>query len=261
MNPALTGYAVNLEMWWTHLPRLDRVDAAVASGFGSAEIWFWPNWDIEELGRRSRSLGLEIVQLGGWDFEPRLHEVPAAFRAGIQHAVEVAVELDVPRINVNGPYLQSADEPGSVRAAVTETIAGVVDILEDANRTLMVEPMNREVDHPGYSLPFSADVLDICRSIESPHVGINWDLYHLAISEGDLSANLERGADHIAYVQIADHPGRHEPGTGDIPYAEVLEAVSASGYGGPIGLECSPRDGEAEAVRRLLELGNGKQTP
>ena len=260
MNPVLTQYAVNLEMWWPDLPRLERVEAAVAAGFDKAEIWFWAEWDIPALTERCRSVGLDIVQLGGWDFEPRLHEVPDAFRAGIKHAIEMAVALDALRINVNGPYIEPGEDRIAVRDSVIAAIGGVLDLLADADRTLMVEPMNREVDHPGYSLPYSADVIEVCRAVGSPHVGINWDLYHLAISEGNLIDNLAAGAEYIAYVQIADHPGRHEPGTGEIPYRTVLPAVRAAGYGGPIGLECSPSDGASAAIARLLELGVGKQT-
>ena len=118
----------------------------------------------------------------------------------------------------------------------------------------MVEPMNLRVDHPGYSLPTSEAVIEVCREVGSDALGINWDLYHLQISEGDLTGHFVEGFPWVAYVQIADHPGRHEPGTGEIDYAYVLRNITDQGYTGPIGLECSPKATEEVAVDRLVTV-------
>ena len=82
-------------------------------------------------------------------------------------------------------------------------------------------------------------------------VKINWDLYHMQISEGDLCGRLHDGFDQVGYIQVADHPGRHEPGTGEIYYPRVYDELRTLGYKGPIGLECSPANGEETAVKRL----------
>jgi hydroxypyruvate isomerase len=85
-------------------------------------------------------------------------------------------------------------------------------------------------------------------------LGVNWDLYHLQISEGDLTGHLIEGIDHVKYVQVADHPGRHEPGTGEIDYSYVLARLAGLGYEGPIGLECSPEHDADRAIARLEDL-------
>lgn len=249
-------WAVNLEMWWPELEPLERVAAAAGAGFGLAEIWYWPNWEVAELGAALTEHGVSLTQIGGWDFEPRLHEREhrAAFRDGIAAAIETARALGAPRINLNGPYLRPGEDPAEVRAGVVDAIGSVVDLAEDAGVVLMVEPMNLRVDHPGYCLPTSADVVEVCRAIGSPALGVNWDFYHLQISEGDLSGHLAEGIEQVAYLQVADHPGRHEPGTGEIDYAFVLARSAAFGYDGPIGLECVPRDGAARAVERLAGI-------
>ena len=246
-------FAVNLEMWWADLPRIGRVEAAARAGFRLGEIWYWPNWDVDALVAACRDHGIRLTQIGGWDFEPRLHD-PAnreRFRAGIAAAIEVAHRLGVERVNVNGPYLAQGEDRTQVRRGVVEAIRDVLDLVETSGVTLMVEPMNVRVDHPGYSLPTSQDVIEVCEQVGSKSVGINWDLYHLQIAEGDLTGHLSEGLEHVTYVQVADNPGRHEPGTGEIEYGFVLRELTALGYSGPIGLECSPLESEAQAIARI----------
>jgi hydroxypyruvate isomerase len=91
----------------------------------------------------------------------------------------------------------------------------------------------------------------ICREVGSKCVKINWDLYHMQISEGDLCGRLKEGFDQLGYVQIADHPGRHEPGTGEIFYPRVLRQVYELGYRDHVGLELRPKTGEVEAARAV----------
>ena len=114
------------------------------------------------------------------------------------------------------------------------------------------KPMNGRVDHPGHCLYGSVDAVKICRAVDSPMVKINWDLYHMQISEGDLCGRLRDGYSALGYVQIADHPGRNEPGTGEIHYPRVLRELSEIGYRGAVGLECVPREGEAAAAERVF---------
>ena len=116
---------------------------------------------------------------------------------------------------------------------------------------LILEPMNIRVDHKGHCLYGSEDAVRICREVDSPMIKINWDLYHMQISEGDLCGRLREGFDQVGYIQVADHPGRHEPGTGEIFYPRVYAELQELGYTGPIGLECSPLEGESAAIERL----------
>jgi hydroxypyruvate isomerase len=111
--------------------------------------------------------------------------------------------------------------------------------------------MNGRVDHPGHCLYGSVDAVKICREVDSPMVKINWDLYHMQISEGDLCGRLKDGFDQVGYLQLADHPGRYEPGTGEIYYPRVLRAAHELGYRGFVGLECRPKEGEDLAAKRV----------
>lgn len=255
-DPDLSRFAVNLEMWWPHLDRGSRVAEAAQAGFEWVEIWFWRNWDIDGLARRLDEHGLRLAQFGAWDFEPSLADRANhnAFQAAIREAVDVADRLDCRLVNLNGPYHEPHRQRDDEVAAVVEALRLVAPLVEAAEITLMVEPMNVRVDHPGYTLPASDDVIEICAAVGSDHVKVNWDLYHLHISEGDLTGHLAAGMDRVGYVQIADHPGRHEPGTGEIRYEYLLPRIADLGYKGVIGLECSPLNTPAEAIERIKRV-------
>ncbi|MEM7516158.1 MAG: TIM barrel protein, partial [Planctomycetota bacterium] len=120
--------------------------------------------------------------------------------------------------------------------------------------------MNDRVDHPGHCLIGSEDALRICREVDSPYIKINWDLYHMQISEGDLCGHLREGFDQIGYVQLADHPGRHEPGTGEIHYPRVLRELHDLGYRDYVGLECSPRGGDSTRAARAVAAADRFET-
>lgn len=259
-DASLERFAVNLEMWWTDRDPLDRLSAAAAAGFEWVEIWYWREWDVTQLAEALTRHDLRLAQLGGWDFEPALSDraVHDRFETGIHDAIDVARTLHTSRININGPLIDETRSIDDQRSAVCEALSRVAPLAEQAEITLMVEPMNTRVDHPGYLFPTSGDVIAVCETVGSDRVKINWDLYHLHISEGDLTGHLNEGASHVGYVQIADHPGRHEPGTGEISYGFVLDHLDIIGYRGPVGLECSPAFDAESAVDRVRGLSREK---
>jgi hydroxypyruvate isomerase len=145
------------------------------------------------------------------------------------------------------------DQPGMTQEQMHQNIIVALKraapIAERNGVTLILEPMNIRVDHKGHCLYGSAPTVRICREVGSPHVKINWDLYHMQISEGDLCGRLTDGFDQVGYLQLADHPGRNEPGTGEIHYNRVLRAAYELGYRGYVGLECRPKTTELAAAQ------------
>jgi hydroxypyruvate isomerase len=125
-------------------------------------------------------------------------------------------------------------------------------IAEKNDLMLILEPMNVRVDHKGHCLFGSEAAVKICRAVASSHVKINWDLYHMQISEGDLCRRLREGFDQVGYLQVADNPGRNEPGTGEVNWSRVLREAKELGYAGFVGLECIPKEGEAKAAERIF---------
>ena len=137
------------------------------------------------------------------------------------------------------------DQPGMTQAQMHENIITglklVAPIAEENQIMLILEPMNIRVDHKGHCLYGSPDAVRICREVNSPMVKINWDLYHMQLSEGALIHYLREGYDQMGYLQLADTPGRFQPGTGEVNYQAVLKAAYDLGYRGYVGVECNPQ--------------------
>ena len=250
---AHTRFAVNVEMWWRKLPLLERVEQAIALGFPAIELWPWKGKDLDALAELCARGGIEVAQFTAWGFAPGLND-PAnhdAFEQAVREGCEAAHKLGAKAMTVVAGNNQPGMTQEQMHAHVISGLKRVAPIAEGEDVTLILEPMNGRVDHPGHCLYGSADGIRICSAVGSSHVKLNWDLYHMQISEGDLCGHLREGFEHIGYVQLADHPGRNEPGTGEIHYPRVLKELSELGYTGLVGLECYPRGDELEAARRV----------
>ncbi|MGH2417666.1 MAG: TIM barrel protein [Candidatus Limnocylindria bacterium] len=257
MTATRTRFAVNVEMWWRELPFLERLERAAALGFPAIEFWDWRSKDIPAIARRCRELGLEVAQFTAWGFDPPmlLESNHGRFVDAIDQACDTAHALDCRLMTVVG----GDDQPGMTRADMHAGIAAglrrAAPIAEQSSVTLILEPMNVRVDHPGHSLFGSAPAIRICQEVGSPSVKLNWDLYHMQLSEGDLCGHLREGfsAGVVGYLQLADTPGRHEPGTGEVRYNRVLREAFELGYRGLVGLECVPIEDERTAAQRVAD--------
>ena len=250
-----TRFAVNVEMWFRRLPFVDRIKAAADLGFPAIEFWELEGKDLEAIAKVKAECGVEVAQFTAWGFVPGLND-PAnheAFLAALGTSVEAARILGAKKATVVG----GNDQPGMTQEVMHGHIADALKlgapIAEEADLMLILEPMNIRVDHAGHCLYGSAPGIEICRRVGSSHVKLNWDLYHMQITEGDLCGHLREGIEEIGYLQLADHPGRAEPGTGEVNYSRVLREAKALGYDGLVGLECWARDGEEVAARRIFE--------
>ena len=248
-----TRFAVNVEMWFTHLPFLDRIRETAKLGFPAIEFWPYDNKDLDAVVDLCGETGIEIAQFTAWGFEPGMNHPKneAAFLKTIDQACEVAHKIHCKKMTVVAGNIQPDRTQAEMLAQVTRCLELAAPTLEAAQVMAILEPMNGRVDHPGHCLYGSTDALKICREVESPMVKINLDLYHMQITEGDLCGRMKEGFDQIGYLQLADHPGRNEPGTGEIHYNRVLRQAFELGYRDFVGLECRPLDGELNAARRV----------
>jgi hydroxypyruvate isomerase len=252
-----TKFAVNIEMWFTRLPFMERIRASAALGFPAYEFWpYEPHRErLDEIRKLNEQLGIAPAQFTAWGFRPGMNDPKNhdAFVKKMEEACQVAKRLDCKLMTV----VAGDDIPGMSQEQMHENVITALKraapICEGQGITMILEPMNVRVDHKGHCLYGSTAPLRICREVNSKALKINWDLYHMQISEGDLCGHLKEGFDagHIGYLQLADHPGRNEPGTGEVHYNRVLKQAYDLGYRGFVGLECRPKNDELTAAKAV----------
>ena len=252
-----TKFACNVEMWFSKEKNfLKRLEGAAALGFPGVEIWPYEGKDHAAVADTCERLKLTITQFTAWGFKPGMNDPKNKQKVvdKIGEACEVAKKWKCRMMCV----VAGDDIPGvsqeKMHETVIEALKAAAPVAEKAGVTLILEPMNVRVDHKGHCLYGSAPALKIIKAVGSKFVKINWDLYHMHISEGDLCGHLKEGfaADAIAYVQLADHPGRHEPGTGEINYTRVFKELKKLKYDGWVGCECTPEKTEEAAAKAVF---------
>jgi hydroxypyruvate isomerase len=250
-----TKFAVNIEMWWSKLPFLERMQRAAALGFPAIEFWPWQRQNIDAVAGLSKELGLAIAQFTAWGFTPGLNETKnhKKFIEDIKAGCKVAKKLNCKMMTVVGGNDVKDVSQKQLHANIVAGLKLAAPIAEDNDVILILEPMNIRVDHKGHCLYGSPPAIRICDEVDSSHVKINWDLYHMQITEGDLCGRMREGfqSKRLGYLQLADHPGRNEPGTGEVHYNRVLKEAFDLGYRYYVGLECRPKAGEIAAARRV----------
>jgi hydroxypyruvate isomerase len=254
----LFPYAVNVEMFWSGLPFLDRLRKVKESGFTHYEFWPWRNKDIDAILRANTALGLVPVQFTASpkSFDRGITDPQRKdeFVEDVRAAVAVAKRLGVKKLCVvAGEETEGLTRDEQTEAVIT-ALKAAVPIVEPEDITLILEPLNVLVDHPKQLVVKSEHAAQILQAVGSPHVKMLFDIYHQQVSEGNLSGNIRRYRDLIGYYQLADHPGRYQPGTGEIRYAYVLRTIHEVGYRGAIGLEMRPKGSEAEALEAVRRV-------
>jgi len=259
-KPTWLTYAVNIEMTWTNRPYLERIRKVKEMGFTHYEFWPWGNKDLHKIAALNQELGLVTAQFsasptkgfghGITDPSPERRE---EFVREIEGALDAARLLGVKKLCVVAGEMKEGYSREEQTRAVINCLKAGAEKAAAAGVTLILEPLNILVDHPRQLIVHSEHAARVLNSVGSPYVKMLFDIYHQQISEGNLSGNIKRYHDLIGYYQMADHPGRHEPFTGEINYPFVLKTIHDVGYKGEIGMELSPKGDPAaafEAVRQ-----------
>jgi hydroxypyruvate isomerase len=259
-------FAANLNFLFTEAPFLERFALARRAGFTAVEYHYPYDYKPSVLKERLQANGLTQVlfNLPPGDAaagERGLGAVPGRsgeFQAGVARAVEYALALGVPRVNC----LAGCKVKGVSDAAHWQTLAANVRHAAEAFRphglTLVLEALNR-FDNPGFFLTRTRQLQMLLDEVALPNVLMQYDLYHAQREEGELAATLRANIARIGHIQIADNPGRHQPGTGEINYPFLLAELDALGYRGYVGLEYIPDPDTETSLGWLKRLGYGPQ--
>jgi hydroxypyruvate isomerase len=241
-------FCANLTMLYNEIDFLDRFAAAARDGFQGVEYLFPYPFPKEELARRLREHGLVQVlhnlPAGDWGKGERgiacLPDRTDEFRDGVGRAIDYATALGCRQVNCLAGVAPEGVPPAELRRIFVENVRFAAAELGKAGIKLLIEPVNTR-DIPGFYLNKSAQAMEIIAEVGSDNLYLQYDFYHTQIMEGDLTTTFRRLKDRIAHVQIADNPGRNEPGTGEIDYGFIFEMLDREGYAGWVGCEYKPR--------------------
>jgi hydroxypyruvate isomerase len=239
--------AANLSFLFAEVPFMDRFERAASAGFEAVEFLFPYSWPAAELKQRLDANRLQLVMYdlppGNWDVGDRgiaCHpdRIPE-FRAGVATAIAYATALGVPRLNcLAGKRPAGVDEP-ILRRTLVENLRYAAAELRRSGLELLLEPINT-FDIPGFYVSRSDQALSILDEVGADNAHLQYDVYHAQRMEGELAATVQKNVARIGHIQVADNPGRNEPGTGEIDYAFLFGHLDRIGYDRWIGCEYRP---------------------
>lgn len=251
-------FSANLSFLYQDLPFLDRFKAAAADGFPAVE-YLGPYAESRErvaeaLAANGLKQALFNTPSGDWAAGERgLGSLPDRideFRTGVATAIDYAEALDCPKVNVLAGLTAPGDDLELRENTLVANLKYAAARFADAGIKLLIEPINTR-DIPGFFLTTTRQAERILERVAHDNLYIQYDVYHMQVMQGDLVPTYERLKDRIAHIQVADNPGRNEPGTGEINYRYVFAALDRLGYDGYVGCEYKPSAGQAGTTAGL----------
>jgi hydroxypyruvate isomerase len=253
--------AVSAEMVFTELPFTDRVRRIDELGF-EVEMWDWTKKNIAALVNTGATFSSMTGYITGTLADP---DGAAELLRTAGQSLKVAEQLNCPRLNVHGTGLDDKGLPvvptdvvsPAMWLTAVRTLTRLAELGERAGRVFTLENLNTAVDHPHTPFAKAADTLALVEAVDIPYLRMNLDLYHAQIGEGNLIQLVERSLPMIGEIQVADVPGRCEPGTGEINYPAVASALNRLGYDGVVALEAFASGDSLVALDRFRSAFTG----
>jgi hydroxypyruvate isomerase len=246
-------FAANLSMMYTEVPFLDRFERAARSGFDAVEFLFPYAFPAAEIKARLEANGLALAlfntSAGDWDGGERGFACHPArvedWKRVVGQALEYATALGAPQVHCMAGKAPAGVTDAAMRETYVSNLRHAAREFGQAGLKAVIEPINA-YDIPGYYLNRNDQALSVMDEVGAPNLFLQYDIYHAQRSEGELAATMEKYLPRIAHMQLADNPGRHEPGTGEINYPFLFGHIDRIGYKGFIGCEYKPK-GATEA--------------
>ena len=248
-------FSANLSMLFQEHGFLDRFDAAAQSGFKGVEYVSPYEQPVDAiaacLARNGLTQALFNLPPGDWAAGERgiavLPDRIEEFRRGVDTAIAYAKALGCTQVNCLAGIAPAGIARDALETVFVENLKFAADRLGEAGIRLLIEPINTR-DIPGFFLTTTRQALAVMEKVGSPNLFLQYDIYHMQVMEGDLARTIEENLDRIAHIQLADNPGRHEPGTGEINYPFLFGHIDRIGYEGWVGAEYKPRAGTQEGL-------------
>ena len=257
-------FAANLTMLFNEVPFLDRFERAARAGFESVEFLFPYAFTKDEIASRLKSNRLKLVLHnlpgGDWDAGERgiacLPDRVDEFREGVARAIEYATALGTPQVNCLAGKTPMGATDDMLRKTFVANLKFAAAELKKAKLKLLIEPINT-YDIPGFYLNRTAQAISIMDEVGSDNLFLQYDIYHAQRAEGELAATMSKHLARIAHIQVADNPGRNEPGSGEINYPFVFAHLDRIGYAGHVGCEYKPAGTTESGLKWLEQMRRG----
>ncbi|WP_099608134.1 hydroxypyruvate isomerase [Vibrio coralliilyticus] len=251
----MAKFAANLSMLFTEVDFLERFDAAAQAGFSGVEYLFPYAFDAEQIKQKLEQNNLTQVLFnlpaGDWDAGDRGIACDPSrieeFQSGVALAIQYAKVLGNTQVNCLAGITPAGVSRQDAHAAFVINLRYAAQALQEAGLRLVIEAINTR-DIPGFFLNTTEQAKAVIKEVGSDNLFIQYDIYHMQIMEGDLAPTMSANIGQIAHVQLADNPGRHEPGTGEINYPFVLKHLDELGYQGWVGCEYKPKTTTTEGL-------------
>jgi hydroxypyruvate isomerase len=247
------------ETLFCDLPMIERMRRVSAAGF-LVDFWRWWPLDVAAIAADG---AIRIGSFTGYMAGSLVHpDGLDAFLAGVRETLGVAetlgcreLVLSTGEINGQGRIVHAiAANPITRWVTAYQGLCRIAELAEKHGVTYSLEPLNTKIDHAGYPLPKAEDGAALVAAVGSPRIRLLVDVYHTQVQEGNVTQVIRDNAKWIGYVHVADVPGRHEPGTGEINYPHVVRTLGDIGYTGNVCLEAFPADDSERALARFREL-------
>ncbi len=231
----------------------DAVRKVAELGFDAAETYNWSKLDLDRVKKTCEETGVELMSMCTTEFRMTDPAFRAAWLDGLKASCEAANRVGAKRL-----ITQVGPDTGAPREkqheAIVETLIAAKPILDASGVTIMIEPLNTLVNHPGYYLWQAAEAFQIIREVDHPLVKVVYDIYHQQVMEGNIIPNITNNLDCIAHLHSAGHPGRIELQFGENDYKFIFKKVDESGYTGACGLEYRPTLGAENSLREFRRI-------
>ncbi|OMG52148.1 hydroxypyruvate isomerase [Azonexus hydrophilus] len=242
-------FAANLSFLFTEVPFPERFARAAAAGFTGVEYLFPYDWPAHEVAQWLQSADVEQVLFnlppGDWAAGERglacLPQRQGEFAESVEQALDYAMVLDCERVHCLAGLRPAGCDEAMLETTFVANLRHAADRFATIGATVMIEPINSRIDMPGYWLDDVGKGFRLLQAVDRSNVKLQLDLYHAQIIQGDLARTIEANIGDIGHVQIADNPGRHEPGSGEIHYPFLFELLDRLGYTGWVGCEYKPQ--------------------
>lgn len=247
-------WCANLSMLFRELPFPQRFQAARQAGFQAVEFW-WPGEELQAVSAAREASGLAVAMHNmdagdmaagerGFASRPDRRDW---WRVRAELGLELAARLGCRRMNVLAGNRLPDLPPEEMKECLVENLRQLLPAAREAGVTLLLEPLNPR-ENPRYLLPTVGDAVEILEAVGEDGLALQLDLYHAAHTEGDLVEAIGTHFGHIGHLQLADYPGRHQPGTGQVRWRRVLGELERRAYGGYVGLEYTPLGSTEESL-------------